>query len=121
MQPTIASGYLLFTRRGVLLRQRFDPTRLEVSGETTPVAERVARTLAIGLAAFSVSATGVLAFQTEADASTQFAWFDRTGKQQETVGPQAATDIPPFHQTENAWSTRTSPMASCGSSIWLAG
>jgi eukaryotic-like serine/threonine-protein kinase len=88
------SGYLLFTRRGVLLRQRFEPTRLEVSGEETPVAERVASTLAIGLAAFSASTNGVLAFQTDADVSTQFAWFDRTGKQLETVGAPGSYRYP---------------------------
>jgi Tol biopolymer transport system component len=80
------SGFLLFTRAGVLLRQRFDPARLDVNGEATPVAERLARTQAIGMAAFSVSTTGVLAFQPETDLSTQFAWFDRTGRQLETIG-----------------------------------
>jgi len=80
------SGFLLFTRGGVLLRQRFDPRRLDVSGEPTRVAERVAWIEAAGKADFSVSNTGVLAFQTETGVSTQFAWFDRTNKMLETVG-----------------------------------
>ena len=54
------SGFLLFTRGGVLLRQSFDSGRLEFNGEATPVAERLSRTLALGLAAFSISADGVL-------------------------------------------------------------
>jgi hypothetical protein len=36
------SGFLLFTRGGLLLRQRFDAARLEVSGDPTTVAEGVA-------------------------------------------------------------------------------
>jgi len=80
------SGFLLFTRGDALLRQRFDPTRLEVSGEARQVAERVARVASIGLAAFSVSNNGVLAFQTDFGVSTQFAWFDRSGQRLETVG-----------------------------------
>src|SRR5262249_52424978 len=59
------SGFLLFTRGGVLLRQRFDPMRLEVSGEPRPVAGRLVRNPGTGMAAFSVSNTGVLAFRPE--------------------------------------------------------
>ena len=41
----------------------------------------------MGVAAFSVSANGVLTFRSGSDASTQFAWFDRAGRLLETVGP----------------------------------
>jgi Tol biopolymer transport system component len=80
------AGFLLFTSGSSLLRQRFDPTRLEVSGETRPVVEGVATNTAIGLAAFSVSANGVLVFEPEEDLSSQLAWFDRAGRMLETVG-----------------------------------
>jgi len=80
------SGFLLFTRGGVLLRQRFDLPRLELSEEPLPVAERIARNTALGLAAFSVSTTGVLAFQPNSDLTTQFAWFDRKGNLLEKIG-----------------------------------
>ena len=84
------SGFLLFTRGGVLLRQRFDATRLEVSGETTRVVERLAWTESVGIAAFSVSQTGVLVFQPETRRESRFAWFDRTGQRLETVGQPGA-------------------------------
>ena len=74
------SGFLLFTAGGVLLRQAFDPSRLEVSGETAQVAERVG-------GAFSVSANGVLVFQPTIGQESQFAWLDRGGRLLETVGP----------------------------------
>jgi Tol biopolymer transport system component len=81
------SGFLLFVREGTLLRQRFDLQRLEPSGEATPVAEQVLSNNEYGLGAFSVSATGVLTFQSGTDVSTQFAWFDRGGRLIERVGP----------------------------------
>ena len=83
-----ASGGLLFTREGTLLRQGFDAARLTLTDEQpSAVVEPIARSLEYGLAAFSASANGVLAFRSGSDASTQFAWFDRNGRQLETVGP----------------------------------
>jgi eukaryotic-like serine/threonine-protein kinase len=76
------SGFLLFARGGSLLRQRFDPVRLEVSGDTTQVAEGVG----YGFVPVSVSTNGVLAFQPRIGLMSQFAWFDRTGRLLETVG-----------------------------------
>ena len=99
------SGFLLFTRGGVLLRQRFDLPRLELSEEPLPVAERIARNTALGLAAFSVSTTGVLAFQPNSDLTTQFAWFDRKGNLLEKIGRPGSYKLLPLHPTESALCT----------------
>ena len=80
------SGFLLFTRSGVLLRQRFDGARLDVSSDPTTVVEGVARLPVIGGALFSVSTNGVLTFQPESDLTSQFTWVDRAGNVVETVG-----------------------------------
>jgi eukaryotic-like serine/threonine-protein kinase len=80
------SGFLLFTRGRVLVRQRFDATRLEVSGDPTPVAEGVATITLLGGALFSLSTTGVLTFQPESDSTSQFTWVDRAGKPLEHLG-----------------------------------
>jgi hypothetical protein len=77
---------LLFTRGNRLLQQRFDVNTLQVSGEATPVIEQVLYNPGSGRADFSVSANGVLAFRASTNLSSQFAWFDRTGKLLETVG-----------------------------------
>lgn len=37
-----ASGYLLFQRQATLLAQVFDPKRLELTGDATPIAEGLA-------------------------------------------------------------------------------
>jgi eukaryotic-like serine/threonine-protein kinase len=58
------------------------------TGEAVPVAEQVQTALGSGRAgAFSVSETGLLAYQEGSRlAGTVLTWFDRTGKQERTVG-----------------------------------
>ncbi len=80
-----ASGFLLFTRRGALVAQRFDADRIELSGEARTVAERVAMT-AGRMAAFSVSTNGVLTYQAQTGDASQFTWFDRAGRLLERIG-----------------------------------
>ena len=82
-----APGVLLFMRGERLMQQRFDPDRLEVSGDATPVVEDVFYNPGVGLADFTVSNSGVLAFRSSSNRGNQFAWFDRAGKLLETVGP----------------------------------
>ena len=83
------SGHLLFARQGTLLAQPFDPRTLVLAGESFPIAERIESVVTQSLAAFSVSNNGILAYGVGAGtaAGLQMAWFDRQGKQVETVGP----------------------------------
>ena len=87
------AGFLLFTRSGVLLRQRFDATRLVVSGDPAPVVEGVSTLPVIGGALFSVSANGVLAFL-PGHQTSQFVWVDRAGNVLETIGEPGAYRYP---------------------------
>jgi len=92
-----ALGYLLFLREQTLMAQPFDVERLDLTGDAVPIAERVMTGGASGMAgSFSVSETGVLAYQTgpadtggQAGAPTHLVWFDRSGKQIGTLGDQA--------------------------------
>ena len=76
------------------MAQPFDATRLALSGEAMPVAEKVAFIRGVpptvALAAFVVSDTGVLVYQAD-DASrmSRFVWFDRAGKQIGILGDPA--------------------------------
>jgi Tol biopolymer transport system component len=80
-------GYLLFRRETTLMAQRFDASKLELSGDPFPVAEQIGfdglsfQTLA------SASDNGVLAYQSVGAGNTQLVWFDRQGKQLGIVGP----------------------------------
>ena len=86
-----AQGRLIFLRDPTLMAQPFDVSRLELSGEAVPIAEDVA----LGGSsrrngAFSVSETGVLAYQTGSiPVRSQLVWLDRQGKQLATLGDRA--------------------------------
>ena len=99
-----SAGHLLFVRQGTLLSHAFNANRLETVGDPVPVAEHIAynpvsaalltsanNAGASGLAAFSASESGVLAYRTGgAEAAVQLTWVDRTGKTIATVGPAGA-------------------------------
>jgi len=80
-----AEGYLLFLREATLMAQPFDSERLELSGEAMPLAEGVAIG-ATRTGAFSVSTTGVLAYQSDSGVRSQLTWFDRAGREIGRVG-----------------------------------
>jgi hypothetical protein len=75
----VAGGYLLFSRDQVLLAQRLDLGRLSVLGEAKPVVSGVQSVAVYNRSAFSVSDTGVLAFQNLLNANGRFVWLDSSG------------------------------------------
>jgi Tol biopolymer transport system component/predicted Ser/Thr protein kinase len=77
-------GYLLFVRDKTLVAQRFDLKSLKTSGEPAPIAEKIG-TDSVGLARFSVSLNGVLAYRS-GDSGTRLLWLDRGGKELEMAG-----------------------------------
>jgi len=76
-------GYLLYLRGETLVAQPFDAKHILLTGDPVPLAQSV------DPFSFSVSDTGVLAYQQgRASAiSQQLVWFDRAGKKLGTVGP----------------------------------
>src|SRR5438128_1316774 len=86
-------GYLLFARQQTLMAQGFDVDKLQLTGEAVPVAERIGRYLATARALFSVSETGVLVYRSQSREDSQLVWFDRAGKQLETVGPSGSFGV----------------------------
>jgi Tol biopolymer transport system component len=86
-----ADGHLLYMLGTGLFAQPFDPETLELSGRATALAERL---LAGGIgggvsAAFTVSGTGLLAYQTSTTVPSQLRWFSRDGTPGEPVGGPA--------------------------------
>jgi len=77
-----APGRLLFVRQGTLFAQDFDAARLELRGNASPVAERIALNAgAQGSAAVSASTAGPFVYRTgSAGGLRQFVWLDRSGK-----------------------------------------
>jgi hypothetical protein len=81
------SSHLIFVRGGRLIARPFDDDRLELTGSERTLAEDVAVTLGGGLADFSVSASGVLAYRrAAAGPREEMAWYDRMGKRAGTIG-----------------------------------
>jgi serine/threonine protein kinase len=80
-------GYLLFRRGETLMAQRFNPTRLSLSGDASPIAERIGGSALS--AAFSSAKNGTLVYASTGGASAvqQLGWWDRNGKQVASVGP----------------------------------
>jgi Tol biopolymer transport system component/predicted Ser/Thr protein kinase len=105
-------GYLLFARGDPLMAQPFDPKKLGFSGEAFPIAERVSSAGTVG-SAFSVSDTGVLAYQSSGGLNTtQLVWYDRNGKRSEPVGPPAEYSNPALAPDERKLAVgRTDPAA----------
>jgi Tol biopolymer transport system component len=85
-----AQGRVIFVRENTLVAQPFDVDRLTLTGEPKAIAEQV-ELLAPGSAAFSLSDSGVLAYQPSSEGS-QLIWFDRTGRQLSTVGDPGMYD-----------------------------
>jgi serine/threonine protein kinase len=85
-------GYLLFRRGEALMAQRFNPTRLSLSGDAFPIVEKVGGSVL--WAAFSVSENGILVFAPPEAGTTavQLVWWDRVGKQVGTFGSPGTYD-----------------------------
>jgi eukaryotic-like serine/threonine-protein kinase len=81
------SSHLIYVRGGRLIARPFDDDRLELTGSERTLAENVGVTLGGGLADFSVSAAGVVAYRhAAAGPQEEMAWYDRTGKKVGTIG-----------------------------------
>jgi WD40 repeat protein len=79
-----ANGYLAFVRGGNLLIQPFDGKSFKLTGKPVPVAEQI-RGEGRGAAAFSLSNEGKLIFAGGQEATSDLAWYDRSGKKGETI------------------------------------
>ena len=88
-----SDGHVVFVRDGRLVAQPFDleGMRLRPGTAATPLAEGVQSTGGSGggsTAAFSVSETGTIAFQSTEPVPMQLEWFDRSGKRVGVLGAQ---------------------------------
>jgi Tol biopolymer transport system component len=83
----VSPGYLLFVETGTLVGQVFDADRLELNGQPFTIAGRVGRA-SNGYGYFSASRAGALAYASADLRPGRLIWFDRSGKQLDSVGPE---------------------------------
>jgi eukaryotic-like serine/threonine-protein kinase len=90
-------GYLIYRSGDRLMSRPFDVGAMRSTGDASPIVEDVwwdgISTLATG---FSVSTSGVLAYQTGGLSESQLVLYDRTGKELGNVGSPAAHFEPLF-------------------------
>ena len=82
-----AAGFVLFSRDQSLMAQPFDPSQLQLFGESVSLSNQVAfRSAVAGDALFSVADNGTLAYWDGGQSITSLTWFDRRGKSLGTLG-----------------------------------
>ena len=87
-------GFLLYMRGSALLAQRFNDRTLKLAGDTFPVAEPVDYLAGSIQGQFSVSQTGVLAYDSGGGSlQSQLTWMSREGKPLGTLGPRGVMQV----------------------------
>ncbi len=85
----LAPGWLIRVRQNILVAQKFDPNKGQLSGDAIQVARDVGVDPNTLTGRFSVSALGAMAWRTGGEAHRQLTWFDRTGR---NAGPFGGLD-----------------------------
>jgi hypothetical protein len=83
----LPSGHLVFFRQGSLFGLRFDPSRLETSGQPVRLVDGIASDFAFGGADFAASRTGIMLYHA-GKSTTQglpVVWLDNAGKTEELI------------------------------------
>lgn len=113
-------GHLLFMQGATLMAQAFDTQRLELKGERFPVAEQVLMppANALGYAAFSASANGVLVYRTVHE-TTELVWFDRQGRRLGAVAEPGNYTVPALSPDEKRLAVRRTDTQIGTHDLWL--
>ena len=83
-----SQGHLVFLRDNRLVAQPFDLDRLELTGDPKPITEQV-ELAGPSSTPFSVTESGVLAYQPASGPGSQLVWLDRDGRRLGTLGEPA--------------------------------
>jgi Tol biopolymer transport system component len=134
-----ANGYLLYLQRQNLMAQRFDSSRQQLVGSAQPLVEQIAYNGNFWSGAVSVS-ENLLTYMNEVPGVNRLTWFDRNGKEDESIelsgtpyivylspdGTRAATqigeangrsEIRTFDLTRGG-ETKITPGVAAGDPIW---
>jgi Tol biopolymer transport system component len=96
------NGHILFVRENTLMAAPFDAASAQLAGDVFPVADHVFLTTPGSYLPVSVSDNGVLVYETGAadDGTSQFGWYDRTGKPLSLVGEPGRVSHPAISPDE---------------------
>jgi Tol biopolymer transport system component len=110
-------GYLLFVRDKTLVAQPFDAKALKTTGEPIPLAEHIG-TDSVGLARFSVSRDGTLAYRT-GESADRFLWVDRSGREGGPVAEPGEYHNPAFSPGGDRLAFNLADPRSGKTDIWI--
>ena len=122
-------GYMLFARDRRLIAQRFDTTRLELTGDPVPIADQVRQVVGQDhMTDFAVS-TNVLMYRSLRTAATELVWRDRADRRSAFVNTPAEYSEPTLSPDQtriaiDVFDPRPSPLfgfnlARVTSDIWI--
>ena len=114
----VTPGYLLFSRGGSLVMQRFDLGALKLVGEPAPVAEQVGSS-AVGGSDFRASENGVLVYSTRLSENGDLNEFDRAGRVLRTLPAPPASLHPALSPDGRRVAVRVIDPQSRTRDIWL--
>jgi Tol biopolymer transport system component len=80
-------GFLIYVLDGMLVAHPFDAEAGELTGEPMPLADNIGAT-AVGLADFSASNDGTLAYRSGESGGRQLRWYNREGLAQEEIAEE---------------------------------
>jgi serine/threonine-protein kinase len=97
--PAGPTGHLVYYRAGTMMAVPFDPVALELKGSPAPVVEGVMGNPATGVAQFSFSNLGSLAYTpgTQQSASRSLVWVDRHGAARPLSAPPKVESVASHH------------------------
>jgi Tol biopolymer transport system component/tRNA A-37 threonylcarbamoyl transferase component Bud32 len=113
-------GRLLFLRDTTLFAQLFDPQRLELHGEPTPVTDQVGSFAPATAGLFSVSENGVLTYRVgPGESGAQLLWFDAAGNNGGAVGTRGNIDNPALSPDATRVAVTEFDARSGDSNVWV--
>jgi eukaryotic-like serine/threonine-protein kinase len=110
-------GYLLFVRDRTLVAQPFDAASRRITGEPVPLAEKIG-TDNVGLARFSVSNNGVLAYRT-GETGGRLLWRDRAGKEIDLLNDPGDYGNPSLSPSADRLAYSLTDSRSIKADIWI--
>jgi hypothetical protein len=110
-------GYLLFVRDRTLVAQPFDAKAMKTTGEPVPLAEKIGVDN-VGLARFSVSREGTLAYRT-GESGTRLLWVDRNGKELGTAGETGDSREPALSPRDDRLAFNTTDARANNADLWV--
>ena len=113
-------GFLFFRRDNTLMAQRFDPGRLQLTGDLIPVAEQVSVAGNVGYGAYSVSHAGAIAFLPGLrGGARQMVWLDRAGQRLGTIGKPDQISGPVLSPDETVVAFTIGDETAGDAEVWL--